>query len=302
MRADDRACLRALRAGAKVVLRARSGGWLAALALALAVGCSAPIEHGLDEPAANEVVAALRRGGVAAEKVRDESAGGTGFIVRAPQADTVRALELLRAAGLPRGHRSGFAEVYAQPSLVPTATEERARYVEALSGELQRTLEAVDGVIAARVHLVLAEQDPLAEDGKPRVPAQAAVLLKARAGEPPPIKEPDVQKLVAGSVPGLAPASVAVVILPGAAEASPAPLPYADLGPLRVEASSRPIALLAIALALAVLALLSLLLLYMARRLAEAQRALAGPRQAASATSRTVLSAAGARTSSSTPP
>src|SRR4029079_8098004 len=105
------------------------------------------------------------------------------------QADAVRALELLRAAGLPRGQRTGFAEVYGQPSLVPTATEERARYVEALSGEIERTLETVDGVVSARVHLVLEESDPL--DGKSRVPAQAAVLLKTRPNLPQ-VKEADV--------------------------------------------------------------------------------------------------------------
>jgi type III secretion protein J len=286
MRADGGACL---------VL-----GFIALAALA----CSTPIQHGLDEPAANEVVAALERGGIAAEKLRDEAAGPSAFIVRVEQGDAVRALELLRAAGLPRGHRNGFAEVYAQPSLVPTATEERARYVEALSGEIQRTLESVDGVVAARVHLVLAEQDPLAEDGKPRVPAQAAVLLKARPGQPP-IKDVEVQKLVAGSVPGLAPAAVAVVILPGAAEPSVERPPYVELGPFRVASSSRPLALVAIALVLAVLALLSLLLLYMARRLSAAQRALArAPRTQPSRldVNYPPLSGAGAKISSSTPP
>src|SRR5262249_34361542 len=160
------------------------------------------IQHGLDEPSANEVVTALERAGVGAEKVRDEAAGGNGFIVRVAPGDVVTALDLLHSLGLPRGRRSGFAEVYAQPSLVPTATEERARYVEALAGEIARTLETIEGVVHARVHLVLAETDPLAIDGKPRVPAQAAVLLKMRTGVAP-LKEADLQKLVAGSVPGL---------------------------------------------------------------------------------------------------
>jgi type III secretion protein J len=262
----------------------RVTGTVRALLLALALGlpaiaCWTPIRHGLDEPAANEVMAALERAGIAAEKVRDEpaaggAAGGAAFVVRVADEDAVRALDLLHGLGLPRGRRSGFAEVYAQPSLVPTSTEERARYVQALSGEIERTLESVDGVVSARVHLVMAEVDPLSVDGKPRVPAQAAVLLKARPGVPP-IKEGEVQKLVAGSVPGLAPASVAVVVTPTADAPTAGPPPLEVVGPLRMSPGSRPLLLATLAGALGALVLLAFLLLFTARRLAATQRRLA---------------------------
>src|SRR3954468_13702621 len=135
-------------------------GWAATLMLVV-LGCSTPIRHGMDESAANEVVTALEHAGIGAEKLRDDTNGGTGFIVKVAEGDSVRALEVLDARGLPRGRRTGFAEMYAQPSLIPTATEESARYVQALSGEIERTLETIDGVVGARVHLVLAETDVL---------------------------------------------------------------------------------------------------------------------------------------------
>jgi type III secretion protein J len=261
----------------------RVTGTVRALLLVLALGvsasaCSTPIRHGLDEPAANEVMAALERAGIAAEKVRDETAagaagGGSAFVVRVADEDAVRALDLLHSLGLPRGRRSGFAEVYAQPSLVPTSTEERARYVQALSGEIERTLESVDGVVSARVHLVMAEVDPLAVDGKPRVAAQAAVLLKARAGLPP-IKEAEVQKLVAGSIPGLVPAAVAVVVTAAADAPAAGPAALEVVGPLRMSPGSRPLLLAALAGGLGVLVLLALLLLFTVRRLAATQRRL----------------------------
>jgi type III secretion protein J len=242
------------------------------LLVATLAGCSTPIRHGLDEPAANEVTAALERAGIAAEKVRDEAAGGAvAFTVRVAGEDAVRALDLLHTLGLPRGRRSGFAEVYAQPSLVPTATEERARYVEALSGEIERTLESVDGVVGARVHVVMAEVDPLSVDGKPRIPAQAAVLLRSQPGLPS-IKEGDVQKLVAGSVPGLAPSAVAVVLAPLAEPPATGPAPLEVLGPLRMAPGSRPLLLGTLAGALALLVVLALLLFFTARRLAAVQR------------------------------
>jgi len=238
-----------------------------ALVLVLLVACSTPIRHGLDEPAANEVVTALERAGIGAEKVRDDAAGPSAFAVRVTQGDAVRALDVLHALGLPRGRRTGFAEIYGQPSLVPTATEERARYLEALAGEIERTLETVDGVVSARVHLVLEEPDGL---GEKRSAAQAAVLLKTRSG--PLLKEAEVQKLVAGSVPGLALANVAVVSTPAAEVPGAGGL--APVGPLRVTPGTRSMLVGALIVVLGVLALLAALLLFTARRLAAAQREL----------------------------
>jgi type III secretion protein J len=253
----------------------RRGSTLGVLVVvAVLAGCSTPIQHGLEEGAANDVVAALERAGIAAEKVREEAAGTSGFVVRVSDEDAVRALDLLHALGLPRGRRSGFAEVYAQPSLVPTATEERARYLQALSGEIERTLESVDGVVSARVHLVMAEVDPLAIDGKPRVPAQAAVLLKTHPGLPP-IKEADVQKLVAGSVPGLGPGNVAVVLTAAPEGPSQGPTPLEVVGPLRLAPGGRPLLVAVLGGATGLVVLLALLLFFTARRLAAAQRRLA---------------------------
>jgi type III secretory pathway lipoprotein EscJ len=80
-----------------------------------------------------------------------------------------------------------------------------------------------------------------------------------------------VQKLVAGSVPGLDPAAVAVVITsaPDTTEASDTSL--AALGPLRVASGSRPLLIAAIVVGLALLAVLASLLLLTARRLAALQ-------------------------------
>ncbi len=243
--------------------------WLLAVVL---VGCTVPVQHGLDESSANEVLTALERGGIGAEKLKDDGAGGAAFLVRVARSDAAAAMELLHTLGLPRGHRSGFAEVYGQPSLVPSATEERARYLEALAGELERTLETVEGVISARVHLVPGETDALSPDGRPRVPAQAAVLLKIRSGVSP-LKEADVQKLVAGSVPGLAPAAVAVVVtLASEWSGATAASALATVGPLRVSAASRPVLVAGVIIALGLVAVLAVLLLLMSRRLSALQR------------------------------
>jgi type III secretion protein J len=239
------------------------------IGVVLVLGCSMPIQHGLDEAAANEILTSLERVGIPATKGRDED--GT-FAVVVAKGDGLRAMELMRSLGLPRGPRAGFGEIYKQPSLVPTPTEERARYVEALGGEIARTLESVDGVVSARVHLVLSEPDPLALDGKPRVAAQAAVLLKTRGGRPAPIGERDVQKLVAGSVPGLDASAVAVVVTP-APEMPPASgTSLVALGPLRTTADSRGALVVVLIIAFTLVGLLAGFVLVLSRRLAAAQR------------------------------
>jgi len=232
------------------------------------LGCAAPIQHGLDESAANEVVTSLERGGIAASKTRDVDGA---FMVSVPQADAVAAMELLRSLGLPRGRRLGFGDVYKQPSLLPTPTEERARYVEALAGEIAGSLESVDGVVGARVHLVLPEIDPLAVDGKPRVPAQAAVLLKTVAGRSLPMSETEVRKLVAGSVPGLAPEAVSVVFTTTAAPPAGRGEKLVTLGPLMLTPASRTWLIAAGAVMCALVMALAALVLVLARRLAAAQ-------------------------------
>jgi type III secretion protein J len=250
----------------------RAAAAAAILAVACAVGgCSTSILHAIDERAANETVGALERAGIAADKVPDEGGAKTGsFTVRVSRGDGARALDLLRALGLPRARRHGFTEAYGQPSLIPSTSEERARYVDALAGELEHTLQEVDGVVSARVHLVLEETDPLAVDAKPRTPARAAVLLAVGPGRTP-LPEADVQRLVAGSVPGLDPAAVAVVVTIAPA-ATQAQATFASVGPLRVAPGSRALLVAGLLVALGVLGLMAGLLLLTARRLAALER------------------------------
>jgi type III secretion protein J len=253
------------------------GGLMLVFVAAMAAGgCSANILHGVDERSANEATAALERAGIGAEKLPDEGApaagGGATYTIRVAHADGTRAVDLLRALGLPHDRRRGFAETYGQPSLIPTPSEERARYIDALAGEIERTLESADGVVNARVHLVLEESDPLAADAKPRSTARAAVLLKARPGAAP-FSDGDVQKLVAGSVSGLEPAAVSVVMTAAADPTGAATTSLAALGPLRITPGTRPLLLAALVAGLALLALLATLLLLTARRIAALERA-----------------------------
>jgi type III secretion protein J len=244
-----------------------------ALAILLLAACESPIQHGLDETSANEILNALETAQIGAKKNLVESSGDAPkFVVTVATDDAPRAMELLRSRGLPRIERSGLAETYAQASLVPSPTEERARYLKALANDIERTLETIEGVVSARVHIVMAESDPLGADPRPRVPAQAAVLLKARAGYNLGLKEVEFQKLVAGSVPGLTTQSVAVVVT-AAPEWNPSnAATTVSMGPIRVSPGGRTVLVGTFLGILGVVALLAVMLLYTARRLAAVQR------------------------------
>lgn len=192
------------------------------LLVLLAAGCSPAAEllHGLDEGQANEVLVALEEDGLSAAKRREEGGGGPGsevrWLVEVGADDASHARRLLSERALPRVRAAGFEEVLAKGSMVPTPAEEHARFQHALAGELSRSIERLDGVLEARVHLGLPEPDPLRPDAA-RAP-RAAVLVKCRPAACDALRglEGGIRSLVAGAADGLAPEAVSVVVAPGA--------------------------------------------------------------------------------------
>ena len=131
------------------------------------------------------------------------------FRVLVPADDVGDALRRLRAEGLPRDESRGFEEVFGEGGLVPTATEEQARYVAALGGELSASIETMEGVLDARVHIALPDRRRVSlDDSQPQ--ARASVLIKYR-GESPPYDDAAIRALVSGAVQRLSTDDVAVV-------------------------------------------------------------------------------------------
>ncbi|BAP46084.1 type III secretion inner membrane ring lipoprotein SctJ [Pseudomonas sp. 21LCFQ02] len=186
---------------------------LALLSVVLALaGCGDRMElhRDLTEQDANEIMAELADKNISAYKRLDKSS--VSVLVAAQ--DISRAVRALEAVGLPRRSRSSLGEVFRKEGVISSPLEERARYIYALSQELEQTLSQIDGVVVARVHVVLPER---IAPGEPVQPASAAVFIKHRDGMEPDSVLPRIRRMVASSIPGMAGADdkkLAVVFVP----------------------------------------------------------------------------------------
>lgn len=184
--------------------------WLVVVA-GLLVACSGAVNlvSGLTEAEANEVLGLLLAADISATKT--SSKAGVGIQVEASAVSS--AIEILHRNGLPRERRSKLGDVFKKENLISSPLEERARYLYALSQELEQTLSSIDGVVTARVHVVLPERaGPL----EASTPSSASVFLKFQKGFGVESVVVPVRALVANGIPGLSQDRVAVVLVPAA--------------------------------------------------------------------------------------
>ena len=186
---------------------------LAALALA---GCGSQEIYGqLKEDQANDMIAALRDAHIDAAKSADKD--GQWAVAVSPD-DFSKAIQLLRAKGLPREDFANLGSLFEKKGLVSSPVEERARLIYGLSQELSHTVSEIDGVVQARVHLAMPEADPLSDKVKP---ASAAIFVKYQPGYDLRSQTGAIKSLVTNSIEGLAYDKVSVVMVPS--QAAPPP-------------------------------------------------------------------------------
>ncbi len=178
------------------------------LALALLAGCTdQELYSQLSEQQANEMVAVLRGAGMAADKeVKDGQ-----FSVLTSGGDFSRAVQILNAQGYPREKFDSMGKIFKREGFVSSPLEEHARLVYALQQEIANTIASIDGVVTARVHLVVPEHNPLAD--KPQ-PAAAAVFIKYRPDKDMNAQVPQIKALVVNSLEGVPYGNVTVALFP----------------------------------------------------------------------------------------
>jgi flagellar M-ring protein FliF len=177
-------------------------GAVALIWMTVAGAPSRTLFSGLPDSDKGAVVEALNSAGIANSLDRDTGA------IKVSDDDYHRARMLLAAQGLPRGGQSG-ADVVADMPLGASRAVEAERIRAAREADLARTIEAIDVVQTARVHLAAEQPSVFVRE---RSNAAASVMLTLTSGRS--LGEGQVQaivNLVASSVPGLAPEQVSVI-------------------------------------------------------------------------------------------
>jgi flagellar M-ring protein FliF len=133
------------------------------------------------------------------------SPDGKSVLVAADQLDTAR-LEIA-SQGVPRSGRLGF-ELFDKTNWATSDFDDKVNYQRALEGELERTIAAMSGVEAARVHLAISPDSIYTGQDRP---AKAGVILTLRDHHLSASRRLAVQRLVASAVDKLDPQAVTVV-------------------------------------------------------------------------------------------
>lgn len=172
----------------------------------------APLFTGLEAQDAASVTEKLDAAGVRYELTD----GGRSILVPRSQLYDLRLK--MSAAGLPASSTSGYALLDKQ-GITTSEFRQRVDYQRALEGELTRTIQAIDGVSAATVHLVIPKDDLFADDE--RRPT-ASVLVKTAPGKKLTSGQAQaIVHLVSSSVEGLQPGDVTVADSTGAILSAP---------------------------------------------------------------------------------
>jgi flagellar M-ring protein FliF len=169
--------LRAFLRGLSINQRLLLGGSviLVALVIWLFVHLFAAVDYktlytGLDPTDTQKIIQRL-----AAQNISYQlSSDGTSLDVPADRLDRVRVE--MASQNLPHTGRMGF-ELFDKPNWSSSDFSERVNYQRALEAELERTIETMDTVESARVHLVLPHESLFTSEERP---AKAAVVVKLR--------------------------------------------------------------------------------------------------------------------------
>ncbi len=129
-----------------------------------------------------------------------------------PTDDVSRSIKLLKAEGYPRDKFSSVGEIFPKDGLISSPTEERARYTYSMSQELSSTLSMIDGVITARVHVVLPHEGNSLDDVG--YPSSASVFIKYTPDLDLSGFSLKVKTLVANSIEGLSLDKITVSLFP----------------------------------------------------------------------------------------
>jgi len=148
---------------------------------------------GLEATDLNQVSIALAEAGI------DFEVGTDGQSIRVPAGMTSKARLLLAEHGLPNSANAGYELFDNVGSLGLTSFMQEVTRVRALEGEIARTIQQINGIAAARVHIVLPDVGNFRR-GEQKPTASVMIRAGNEAGRK---AAASIRHLVASAVPGL---------------------------------------------------------------------------------------------------
>ena len=189
----------------------------ALLSFTTITACAGEIDivHGLNELEANRILVVLGSQGIDATKIKEEARVITWAII-VSQSDAQRSLQILVENNLPQTRSTGLAEVYPAGGggLIPTKSEEKAKFMMAIQGEIERKLKTLPNVQQAHVSVVNPDKDVIRDLDTPPPPSTASVALVYNPGPKggPPASIEEIKNLVSASVEDLRGENVEVLL------------------------------------------------------------------------------------------
>jgi type III secretion protein J len=159
--------------------------------------CQTEVYRGLSQRDANEMVAALVRGGVNAKR---EQVDANSYRITVEETQLATAVDILKRSGLPKENYASLGEIFPGQGLVVSPYEQRVRMMYAQNQEIAKTISSINGVVSARVHVVIPDLDLR---GVPMNKPSASVIVHHRAGLDVGELSSRIRMLVATGVQGL---------------------------------------------------------------------------------------------------
>ncbi len=179
------------------------------LASIFLMACERPqvIVEGLSQNEANEILVMFRDHEIAGLKEAVVERKQSTYSIKVNKADVDKALRVLVNNQFPKTFRAGLKEVYPPGSqgLIPTKSDENARLVMALQGEIEALIRVLPGVVDVRVMLSLDFSH------RPEERSASVALIYRTPLQSEMVSVSEIKNLVASAAGAMSPEQVQVV-------------------------------------------------------------------------------------------
>lgn len=190
------------RLAAMATVAAITIGFFIFLSLRLSTPTMSLLFSGLDLSDSSKIVQSLEAQGIPYELV------GDGSTILVPDNQVSRIRISVAEQGLARGGSLGYEIFDRGDSLGATSFVQNINHLRALEGELSRTIQSIENVSSARIHLVLPQRRLFSNESRQ---ATASIFIKTSSGRLSRNQVMAIQNLVSAAVPDLQPERISLV-------------------------------------------------------------------------------------------